>query len=82
MENPLISDERMIKDTGNWIVDYLKSDRDYGYTYMHGDPSLDTNDIIHQDNDYNSDLQVQIYNHELTVAGAVTGKIKGRKVVR
>lgn len=82
MENPLISDAQLVRDTGGWIVAYLKSDREYSYTYLHGDPSLDTNDIIHQENKYIEDLQTQIYAHELSIAGAVTGRIKARKVIR
>ena len=82
MENPLISDAQIVRDTGEWIASYLKSDREYSYTYLHGDPSLDTNDIIHQENKYIENLQTQIYAHELSIAGAITGKIKARKVVR
>lgn len=82
MENPLISDAQLVRDTGEWIAAYLKSDREYAYTYLHGDPSLDSNDIIHQENKYIENLQTQIYAHELSVAGAVTGKIKARKVIR
>lgn len=82
MENPLISDECLLKEVGDWIKDYLKSDREYEYTYMHGDPSLDSNDIIQQESSVIENLQTQIYSHELTVAGAITGKIKGRKVIQ
>ncbi len=82
IENPLISDYKLITETGQWIMDYLNACREYGYTYLHGDPSLDTNDIIHQENKYIDGLQTQIYAHELSIAGAVSGKIKGRKVVR
>lgn len=82
MENPLISDAKMITETGQWIADYLNACREYSYTYLHGDPSLDTNDIIHQENKYIDGLQTQIYAHELSIAGAISGKITGRKVVR
>lgn len=82
MENPLISDARLVRDSGEWIAAYLRSDREYAYTYLHGDPSLDSNDIIHQENKYIENLQTQIYAHELSIAGAVTGKIKARKVIR
>lgn len=82
MENPLISDAQLVKECGEWIFAYLKSDREYAYTYLHGDPSLDSNDIIHQENKYVKNLQTQIYAHELSIAGAVKGKIKARKVIR
>ncbi len=82
MENPLISDAQLVRDTGEWITAYLKSDREYSYTYLHGDPSLETNDIIHQENKYIENLQTQIYAHELSVSGAIAGRIKARKVIR
>lgn len=82
MENPLISDGTLAKDVADWVASYLRSDREYVFSYLHGDPALDTNDIIHQENAYVDDLQTQIYSHELSIAGAVTGKIKARKVIR
>lgn len=82
MENPLISDDKLANDVADWVASYLKSDREYNFSYLHGDPALDTNDIIHQENAYIDDLQTQIYAHELSIAGAITGKIKARKVIR
>lgn len=80
VENPLIDGGYDMK-VGEWIADYLKSDREYNLSYAHGDPSLETGDIIHQENRFNEN-ETQIYNHELSIAGAVSGKLNTRKVVR
>lgn len=81
-ENPLVSDAQLAMDTGQWVADYLKADREYDFDYNHGDASLDTNDIIHQYNQYDSDLCTQVYRHSLSIVGAITGKIKARKVMK
>lgn len=80
VENPLV-DGSFNLDTGQWIADYLKSDREYTFGYSHGDPSLETSDIIHQENRFGESM-TQIYGHELSIAGAVKGKLATRKVVK
>lgn len=80
IENALVDNTVLAHDLAEWIIEYMKSDKEYNFSYSHGDPSLDSSDIIHLENRYTSDLQVQICSHELTMGNAVTGKIKGRKV--
>lgn len=81
VENALVSDYTLAHDLGEWVADYLMADKEYNFDYWFGDASLDTNDIIRLENKYNDKLQVQIYSHELQIAGSITGKAKARKVV-
>ena len=81
VENPLIGDSELAKDAGKWIAEYLRSDRTYSFGYLHGDASLETGDIIHQEN-RSADIQTQIYEHSLSISGSMSGTLKTRKVIK
>lgn len=78
--NPLVSTIIHAKDVGEWIGDYLKSDREYDITYR-GDPRIDANDILFMENNYIQDMQIKVTGHTLNFNGSLSGTIRGRRVV-
>lgn len=81
VENPLIDDSILALDAGSWVAEYLKSDREYTFDYIHGDASLESGDIIHQDT-RTAEIQSQICEHSLSISGSMNGTLKTRKVVK
>lgn len=79
IENPLINNLEVAKDVGVWVSEYLKSDREYSFNYFHGDASIENGDIIKQESRF-GEIQTQVYEHSLSIAGAITGSMKTRKV--
>lgn len=79
IDNPLVSNNALTELAGNWICQYLLSDREYEFNYR-GRSEYDVTDVIGLENKYTDNLRAQIYNHQLSFNGALKGKIKARKV--
>lgn len=78
-ENPLISDMTMAKDLANWIADYYSAGIEYEYT-TRGNPEIDVNDIVYQENEFRENMKVVIYRERLNFAQSFSGKINARRV--
>lgn len=78
-ENPLISDIQMAQDLAHWLADYYRSGMEYEYPYR-GNPELDVNDIIYQENDFRKNMKVQIFKTVLNFNQSFSGRIKARRV--
>lgn len=78
--NPLISSVSHAKDLGKWVGAYMQSDREYDISYR-GDSRIDANDILFLENDYKDDTQVRVGEHTINFNGALSGAIKGRRIV-
>lgn len=78
-ENPLISDSAMAKDLAAWLGDYYQSGIEYEYT-TRGNPELDVDDIIRQENDFKDNMQVNVYRQTLYFNGSFSGKVTARRI--
>jgi hypothetical protein len=78
-ENPLISDMGMAKDLAEWLATYYSSAVEYEYD-TRGNPELDVNDIIFQENDFLGDMKVAVYRATLNFNQAFSGKISARRL--
>lgn len=78
-ENPLISDIAMANDLADWISDYYTAGIEYEYS-TRGNPELDVNDIVYQENEFRDNMKVTIYRATLNFNQSFSGKITARRV--
>ena len=79
-ENPLMSNIEMATDLAEWLGDYYASGIEYEYE-TRGNPELDTNDIIYQENDFYKDMKVTVCRHTLNFNQSFSGKITTRRML-
>lgn len=78
-ENPLISDMTMANDLAEWIADYYAAGIEYEYS-TRGNPEIDVNDIVYQENEFRDNMKVTIYRATLNFSQAFSGKITARRL--
>lgn len=78
-ENPLVSSVDMALDLANWLGEYFNIDIEYEYD-TRGNPEMDTNDIIHQENDFRDDMLVRVYRQSFSFNGAFHSKVSARRI--
>jgi len=78
-ENPLISDMTMASDLAEWIADYYSAGIEYEYN-TRGNPEIDVNDIVYQENEFRDNMKVTIYRATLNFSQAFSGKIPARRL--
>lgn len=78
-ENPLMSDISMATDLADWLGDYYASGIEYEYT-TRGNPELDVNDIIYQENEFHSGMKVNVYRQTLEFNQSFSGKVTARRI--
>lgn len=79
-ENPLMSNIEMATDLAEWLGDYYASGIEYEYE-TRGNPELDTNDIIYQENDFYKDMKVTVCRHTLNFNQSFSDKITTRRML-
>lgn len=77
--NPLISDMTMAKDLADWLADYYSAGIEYEYT-TRGNPEIDVNDIVYQENEFWENMKVTIYRATLSFNQSFAGKITARRL--
>ena len=77
-ENPLISDMDMAEDLAEWLGEYYTSGIEYEYS-TRGNPEIDVNDIVYQENEFYEGMKVNIYRHTIGFNGAFSGKVIARR---
>lgn len=77
-ENPLMSDITMANDLAEWLGGYYTSGIEYEYD-TRGNPELDVNDIIYQENEFHKDMKVIVYRQTLDFNQSFSGKITARR---
>lgn len=77
--NPLISDMTMAQDLAEWIGDYYSAGIEYEYD-TRGNPEIDVNDIVYQENEFRDDMKVTIYRATLNFNQTFSGKITARRM--
>ena len=78
-ENPLISDMKMAQDLADWLGEYYSAGIEYEYD-TRGNPELDANDIIYQENEFRPGMKVMVYRHTIKFNQAFGGKVTVRRV--
>lgn len=76
--NPLISDMTMAQDLADWLGDYYKSGIEYEYT-TRGNPEIDANDVVYQENEFHTGMKVTIYRETLHFNQSFSGKVTARR---
>lgn len=79
-QNPLIGSMEVAQDLANWIGDYYDAEIEYEYS-TRGNPEIDANDIVYQENSYRPGLKVNIYRHTIKFAQALSGKVVARRSI-
>ena len=77
-ENPLISDMTMADELADWLSEYYQSGIEYEYS-TRGNPEIDVNDIVYQENEFRSGMKVNIYRHTINFAQSFSGKVTARR---
>lgn len=77
-ENPLISDITMAQDLAEWLGDYYAAGIEYEYD-TRGNPEIDVNDIVYQENEFRENMKVTIYRATLNFNQSYSGKITARR---
>lgn len=78
-ENPLVSDAEMAKNLAEWLGDYYSSGVEYEYN-TRGNPELDVNDVIYQENDFRSEMKVNMYRQTLHFNQTFSGSVTTRRI--
>ncbi len=77
-ENPMMSDMDMANDLAEWLGDYYASGIEYEYN-TRGNPEIDANDIVYQENEFYSDMKVNIYRHTINFKQSFSGRVTARR---
>jgi hypothetical protein len=78
-DNPLISNASMAELLSRWLADYYAYGIEYEYD-TRGNPELDVNDIIYQDNDFTDGMMVNVYRQSLKFNQSFSGHVTARRV--
>lgn len=78
-ENPLMSDMEMAQDLADWLGEYYRSGVEYEYS-TRGNPELDANDVVYQENEFHSGMKVTVYRTTLRFSQSFSGKVTARRL--
>lgn len=78
-QNPLVSDMIMATDLAQWLSDYYTSGIEYEYN-TRGNPEIDSNDIVYQENEFHEGMKVNIYRQTLEFKQSFSGKVTARRI--
>lgn len=78
-ENLLISDMTMATDLAEWLGEYYTAGIEYEYN-TRGNPEIDANDIVYQENEFHKDMKVTIYRQTLNFNQSFSGKVTARRI--
>lgn len=78
-ENPLMSDIEMAQDLANWLGEYYSAGIEYEYS-TRGNPEIDANDVIYQENEFHKGMKVNIYRETINFNQSFSGKVTARRI--
>ncbi len=79
-ENPLVSNMETANNLADWLADYYNAGIEYEYS-TRGNPEIDANDIIYQENEFRPKMKVKVYRHTVNFSQALSGKVVARRYV-
>lgn len=77
-KNPLISNTTMANDLAEWLAEYYSAGIEYEYD-TRGNPEIDVTDIVYQENEFYSDMKVNIYRHTINFKQSFSGRVTARR---
>lgn len=77
-ENPLISNMDMANDLAEWLAEYYSAGIEYEYD-TRGNPEIDVTDIVYQENEFYSDMKVNIYRHTINFKQSFSGRVTAQR---
>lgn len=78
-KNPLISNITMATELAEWLADYYTAGIEYEYD-TRGNPELDANDNVYQENEFHDGMKVNIYRHTIKFKQAFSGRVTARRI--
>ena len=78
-ENPLMSDMAMATDLAEWLGEYYTAGIEYEYN-TRGNPEIDANDIVYQENEFHKDMKVNIYRQTLNFNQSFSGRVAALRI--
>lgn len=77
-ENPAIGDKDVAYDVAHWLADYYSCKSDYEYD-TRGNPELEANDLISQENPFVIQNNILLESVELNYNGTFSGHVQGKR---
>ena len=85
-ENPLVSwwkesgdnTPTVAENLADWLKDYYLASIEYEYD-TRGNPELDANDIIYQENEFRPGMKVMLYSHTVKFRQSLSGHVLARR---
>lgn len=77
-ENPTVSNMEVAENLADWLKDYYMAGIEYEYR-TRGNPELDANDIIYQENEFRPGMKVMLYRHTVNFKQSLSGKVMARR---
>ncbi len=81
-ENQLIGSREHAQLVAEWLGNYYANNVSYSISKYRGEPRLQAADIIHMENDYLPNLQIEISKRTFSFNGAFSGSIEARRALR
>lgn len=81
-ENQLIGTQEHAQLVAEWLGNYYANNVSYTVSKYRGEPRLQAADIIHMENDYLPNLQIEITNRTFSFNGSFSGSIEARRALR
>ena len=77
-KNPLVCDKDTAEKLADWLSEYYSASVEYEYA-TRGNPEIDANDIVYQENDYLADMKVNIYRSTVNFSQGLSGSVITRR---
>lgn len=81
-ENQLISTEEHAQLVAEWLGNYYANNVSYSISKFRGEPRLQAADIIHMENEYLPNLQIEITKRTFSFNGVFSGSVEARRALR
>ena len=69
----------MANNLAAWLAEYYSAGVEYEYD-TRGNPELDANDIVYQENEFRDNMKVDVYRHTIKFDQAFSGSVTARRI--
>ena len=69
----------MANDLAEWLAEYYTAGIEYEYD-TRGNPEIDATDIVYQENEFYTDMKVNIYRHTVNFNQSFSGRVTARRI--
>lgn len=78
-KNPIISNMVMAQELADWLAEYYTAGIEYEYD-TRGNPEIDVNDVVYQENQFHPNMKVNIYRHSIKFKQSFSGNVVARRI--